>query len=328
MVNKKFKVVITDAEYPSFEIEKNVLSKLDVKITKFQCKTEEDLIRNCKDADAILNQYAKITPRVIEKLDNVKIITRYGIGVDNIDLDAATKKGIFVANVLYDICDVADHTITLMLGLTRKIILIEKSVKKLGWDWKNFHPISRIKGKTVGIIGLGKVGRQVAKRIIGFDVNLLACDPYIPFDVFKKYKAKRVDYDTLLDQADIVTLHVPLNDETRHMISANQLKKMKKTSILINCARGGIVDEKALYKSLKEKRIAGAGLDVLEQEPIRKDNPLLTMDNVIITPHMGWYSEDSVAEVQRVAAEQVLQCLQGKTPTNLVNKKVLKKIRG
>ena len=326
MPNKKFKVVITDAEYPSFDIEKKILSKLNVELTKFQCKTEEELIRNCKDADAILNQYAKITPRVIEKLDNTKIIARYGIGVDNVALDAATKKGIFVTNVVYDICDVADHTITLVLALTRKLFFVEKSVKKLEWDWKKFHPITRIKGKTVGIIGLGRVGRQVAKRIKGFDVNLLACDPYIPVDVFKAYNAKRVNYDTLLEQSDIVTVHVPLNNETRHMISTDQLKKMKKKAILINAARGGIVDEKALFKALKEKEIAGAGLDVLEQEPIQKDNPLLNLDNVIITPHMGWYSEDAVDEVQRIAAEQVLQCLQRKVPTNLVNKDVVKKL--
>jgi len=324
MSNKKFKVVITDAEYPSINNEKKVLSKLNVELIKFQCKTDEEIIRNCRDADGILNQYAKITSKVIEKLDNVKIITRYGIGVDNIDLDAATKKGIFVANVIYDISDVADHTITLMLSLIRKLILIEKSIKKLEWDWKNFHPIARIKGKTVGIIGLGKVGRQVAKRIKAFDVNILACDPYIQADVFKKYKATRVNYETLLEQSDIVTLHVPLNNETKHMISTNQLNKMKKTAILINCARGGIIDEKALYKSLKEKKIAGAGLDVLEQEPIKKDNPFLSLDNVIITPHMGWYSEEAVDEVQRIAAEQVLQCLQGKVPVNLVNKDVLK----
>jgi D-3-phosphoglycerate dehydrogenase len=132
----KFKVVITDAEYPSFDIEKKVLSKLNVELIKFQCKTEDELIRNCKDADAILNQYAKITPRVIEKLDNTKIIARYGIGVDNVALDAATKKGIFVTNVVYDICDVADHTITLTLALTRKLFFVERSVKKLEWDWK------------------------------------------------------------------------------------------------------------------------------------------------------------------------------------------------
>ena len=324
MSNKKFKVVITDAEYPAHDIEKKVLSKINFELIKFQCKTEDELIKNCKDADALLNQYAKITPNVINNLDNVKIIARYGVGVDNVNLDAATKKCIFVTNVVYDICDVADHTITLILALSRKLFFIEKSIKNLEWDWKKFHPINRIKGKTVGIIGLGRVGRQVAKRINCFDVNLLACDPYISDDVFKKYNAKSVNLGTLLEQSDFVTLHVPLNDETRHMISTNQFKKMKKSSILINAARGGIVDEKALCKALKNKDIAAAGLDVLEKEPIEKNNPLLNLDNVIITPHMGWYSEDSVYEVQKIAAEQVLQTLEGKIPTNLVNKEVLK----
>src|SRR4030043_874915 len=311
-MSKKFKVAITDAEYPSIDIEKKVLSKLNVELVKFQCKTEDELIKNCKDADALLNQYAKITQNVIEHLDNVKIISRYGVCVDNVNLNAATKKGIFVTNVVYDICDVADHTITLMLALTRKLFFVDKSVKKLEWDWKKFHPITRIKGKTVGIIGLGRVGRQVAKRINCFDVTILACDPYISSDIFRKYNANCVDLDTLLHQSDFVTLHIPLNDETRYMISTNQLKKMKKTAILINAARGGIVDEEALYKALLENEIAGAGLDVLEKEPVEKDNPLLKLDNVIITPHMGWYSEDSVDEVQKIAAEQVLMSLQGK----------------
>ena len=324
MPTKKFKVVITDAEYPSFDIEKKVLSKRNVELIKFHCKTEEELIRNCNGADALLNQYAKITPNVIENLKQVKIIARYGIGVDNVNLDAATKKGIFVTNVVYDICDVADHTIALMLALTRKLFFVDKSIKKLEWDWKKFAPITRIKGKTVGIIGLGRVGRQVAKRIKGFDVNLLAYDPYIPSEVFKTYNAKQVNFDTLLEQSDIVTVHVPLNDETRHMISSAQLKKMKKKAILINAARGGIVDEKALCNALTKKEIAGTGLDVLEQEPIKKDNPLLRFENVIITPHMSWYSEDAVDEVQRIAAEQVLQCLEGRVPTNLVNKDVIK----
>jgi D-3-phosphoglycerate dehydrogenase len=327
MGTKKLKVVITDAEYPSFDVEKKVLSQLNVNLVKCQCTTEEEIISNCRDADALLNQYAKITSLVIENLNHVKIIARYGIGVDNVDLDAATKKNIFVTNVVYDISDVADHTIMLMLALIRKIFRVEESIKRIEWDWKKFHPIPRIKGKTVGIIGLGRVGRQVARRLQGFDVHLLACDPYIPSDVFTSYHARQVDHKTLLEQSDIVTLHVPLTKETRNMISTNELKMMKKKAILINAARGGIVDEKALCVALKKKEIAGVGLDVLEHEPITEENPLLQYDNVIITPHMGWYSEDTVDEVQRIAAEQVLQCLQGKIPTNLVNIAVIKSKR-
>ena len=324
MQKKKFKVVITDAEYPSFDVEKKVLSPLNVNLVKCQCTTEEELIRDCRDADALLNQYAKITPWVIESFNHVKIIARYGIGVDNVDLDAATKRNIFVTNVVYDICDVADHTIMLMLALTRKILQVEERIKKCEWDWKKFHPIPRIKGKTIGIIGLGRVGRQVARRFSGFDVQLVACDPYIPVDVFTTYHATPVDLQTLLKRSDVVTIHVPLNKETKNMISTKELQLMKKKAILINAARGGIVDENALAEALKKKEIAGAGLDVLEHEPVQKENPLLRFSNVIITPHMGWYSEDTVEEVQRIAAEQVLQCLQGSIPSNLVNKDVLK----
>ena len=325
MVTEKWTVVITDAEYPTFDVEKKVLSPLNVDLVKRQCTTEEELIRECKDADALLNQYAKLTPRVIEHLDHVKIIARYGIGVDNVDLVAATKKGIFVTNVVYDICDVADHTIMLMLALTRKLMHVEESIQRLEWDWKKFHPIKRIKGKTVGIIGLGRVGKQVARRLNGFDVRLLACDPYIPAEVFAAFHTQHVDLKTLLTSSDIVTLHVPLNTETRNMIGAKELKLMKTSAILINAARGGIINEQALDEALTNKKLAGVGLDVLEREPIQKENPLLQFENVLITPHMGWYSEDTVEEVQRIAAEQVLHCLQGKIPTNLVNNEVLKK---
>jgi len=325
MSEKKFKVVITDAEYPSFDIEKKVLSKINVELVKFQCKTEEELIKNCKDADAILNQYAKITPKVIEKLKYVKIIARYGIGVDNVNLKAATKKGIFVTNVVYDICDVADHTITLMLALTRKLFFINKSVKKIEWDWKKFHPINRIKGKTVGIIGLGRVGRQVAKRINCFDVKILACDPYVLPDAFKKYNAKSVDLDTLLKQSDFVTIHVPLNDETRHLISKNQFKIMKNSAILINAARGGIVDEKALYEAILEKQIAGAGLDVFGSEPVDSDNRFLLLDNVTVTPHAGGSTFDAEIHQSMMIAEDIEKYLNKKKPKFLKNPEVLKK---
>lgn len=325
MAEKKFKVAITDAQYKSHEPERAVLSKLNVELVKFQCRTEGDVIKNCKDADALLVQYAPITEKVIENLKNVRIIARYGIGVDNIDLEAATEKGIFVTNVVYDICDVADHAISLILSLVRKIPWVYQSTKSGEWDWKQFQPIMRLKGKTVGIIGLGRVGREVAKRISGFGVNILAYDPYIPLEIFKKNNAKKIDLETILEKSDIITLHVILTKETRHMIDENELRKMKKTAILINTCRGPVVNEKSLYTALKEKWIAGAGLDVLESEPLTEDNPLLELDNVVITPHMGWYSAGSVTEIQTAVAEDVARVLSGELPQRLVNKSVLTK---
>lgn len=325
MAEKKFRVAITDAEYASQEPERAVLSKLNVDLVKFQCRTESDVIKHCKDADALLVQYAPITKKVIENLKKVRIIARYGVGVDNIDLAAATQKRILVTNVVYDICDVADHTIGLILSVVRKIPWIYQSTKSGEWDWKKFQPIMRLKGKTVGIIGLGRVGREVAKRISGFGVNILAYDPYIPLEVFEKNNIKKVDLETILEKSDIITLHVTLTKETRHMIGEDELRKMKKTAILINTCRGPVVNKKFLCTALKEKWIAGAGLDVLESEPLTRDNPLLELDNIVITPHMAWYSAGSVTEIQTAAAEDVARVLSGQPPQRLVNKSVLTK---
>ncbi|RLI36940.1 C-terminal binding protein [Candidatus Bathyarchaeota archaeon] len=326
---KRFKVIITDAEYASHEPEREVLSKFNVELVKYQCRTEDEVIENCRDADALLNQYAPITRRVIESLEKAKVIVRYGIGVDNIDLEAATERGIYVANVIYDICDVADHAVTLMLSLNRKITLADKSVKEGCWDWKPLQPIMRVRGRTVGIVGFGRVGREVAKRVRCLGVRIMAYDPYLPPEVFEENRVERVDLDTLLRVSDIITLHVALTDETYHMIGAEELRKMKRTALLINASRGAVVDEKALYRALKEGWIAGAALDVMEKEPPDRDNPILSLDNVIVTPHMAWYSTASVKEIQRKAAEEVARVLSGKAPINLVNKDVLKvKSRG
>ena len=322
----KFKVVITDSDYGSHEIEEEVLSSIGADLVKFQCKTEDDIIRCCSDADGLLNQYAPITRRVIENLQRARIIVRYGVGVDNIDVNAATERGIFVANVIYDITDVADHTLSLILSLSRKIIWADRNVKENRWDWKSVQPISRLKDKTVGIIGFGRIGRKVAQRLKGFEVKILSYDPYVPEEIFREYGVEKVDFETLIKESDIITVHTPLTDETRHMIGEKELRSMKREAILINVSRGGIIDEKALYKALKERWISGAGLDVLEVEPPSKDNPLLRLDNVIITPHMAWYSNKSLDEIRRKAAEEVARALSGKIPTNLVNRDVLKKL--
>jgi len=323
----RFKVAITDSDYGSCDIEEMILSPFGADVTLFQCRTEDDVIRCCADADALLNQYAPITRRVIESLQRTKVIVRYGVGVDNIDLKAATEKGIFVANVIYDLTDVADHTVGLILSLVRKIPWADKNVKSGLWDWKSVQPISRLKGKTVGIIGFGRIGRLVAQRLRGFEVKIVVYDPYIPPELFSKFGVEKVDFKTLIRESDIITIHAPLTDETKHMIGEEELKSMKRNAIVINVSRGKIIDERALYKALKEGWISGAGLDVMESEPPEKGNPLLKLSNVIITPHMAWYSRESLYEIRRIAAEEVARVLSGQVPMNLVNKDVLEKIR-
>ncbi len=322
----RFRVAITDSDYGSHEVEEEVLSSIGADLIKFQCRTEDDVIRCCSDADGLLNQYAPITRRVIEGLQKAKIIVRYGVGVDNVDVDAATEKGIFVANVIYDVTDVADHALSLILSLVRKIVWADRNVKENKWDWKAVQPISRLKDKTVGIIGFGRIGRKVAQRLRGFEVKIVAYDPYAPRETFREYGVEKVDFEALIKESDIITIHTPLTNETRHMIGEKELKSMKREAIIVNVSRGGIIDEKALCKALKERWIAGAGLDVLEEEPPAKDNPLLRLDNVIITPHMAWYSNRSLDEIRRKAAEEVARALSGQIPVNLVNKDVLKKL--
>jgi len=325
-LGRKPKVAITDAEYESHEIEERVLSRINAELVKFQCGTEDEVIRHCSDADGLLNQYAPITRKVMENLKNVKVIARYGVGVDNLDTKAATEKGIFVANVIYDITDVADHTVGLILSLIRKIPWIHGTTRIGEWDWRKFQPIPRLKGKTVGIIGFGRIGRKVAQRLKAFDVELIVYDPYLPPEVFENHNVTRVDFETILKSSDIITIHVPLTEETRYMLGANELEEMKRGAFLVNVSRGGIIDEKALCSTLRDGRIAGAALDVLE-ERLTRGNPLLELSNVIITPHIAWYSTSSIAEIQEKAAKEVARALSGQIPINLVNKEVLGKMR-
>jgi len=324
-LNKRLKVAITDSDYESHDIERGILSKIGTELVEFQCRTEDEVVRFCSDADGLLVQYAPITRRVLESL-SAKVITRYGIGVDNIDVKAATERNILVTNVVYDVTDVAEHTLSLILSLVRRIPWIRSSTRAGEWDWRMWQPIERLKGKAIGIIGFGRIGRQVAQRLRGFEAELIAYDPYVPPEVFKEHRVERVDFETLLKRSQIVTIHVALTGETRHMIGEEELKKMRRDAFLVNVSRGGIVDEKALYKALKKGWISGAGLDVLESEPPKRGNPLLSLGNIVLTPHMAWYSTSSLTEIQEKAAEDVARALTGQIPLHLVNKEALKSL--
>jgi len=319
------KVAIADSDYESHGAERRILARIGAELAKFQCRTEDEVIKYCSDADGLLVQYAPITSRVMGKL-SAKVITRYGIGVDNIDVKAATERNILVTNVVYDVTDVAEHTLSLILSLVRRIPWIHTTARAGEWDWRTWQPITRLRGKTVGIIGFGRIGRQVAQRLKGFEVEVIAYDPYVSPAVFREQGVERVDFEALLERSDIITVHVALTAETRHMVGEEEFKKMKRDALLVNVSRGGIVDEKALYRALKAGSISGAGLDVLESEPPTKGNPLLSLGNIVITPHMAWYSTSSLAEIQEKAAKDVARALTGQIPLHLVNKEVLKRL--
>lgn len=321
MSGKKVKVVITDCNHPSIEIERKILSKINAELILSNCNTEENIIKVASDADGIINQRVSITRRVIKSLNKCKIIVRYGVGVDNIDVKAATEYGIIVANVPdYCIDEVSSHAIGLILGCARGIILFNSKVKEKRWGFSLAKPLFRTQGKTLGIFGLGRIGSVVAKKSIGFGLKIIACDPYVSKI---NTKIKMVNFPQLLSESDFISINASLTDETWHTFGEDELRAMKKSAYLINTARGVIVDEKALYKALRERWIAGAGLDVLEKEPPDWDNPLLKLDNVIFTPHSAFYSEESYIELKTKAAKTVLSVLIGKLPKTIINPQVL-----
>ncbi|MBP2240502.1 D-3-phosphoglycerate dehydrogenase [Cytobacillus eiseniae] len=319
----QFKVIVTDYEYDTFAPEKEVLDKLGIELTFEQCKTEDDVIEKCKDADALISQYAPFTRRVIENLNNCKVISRYGVGFNTIDVEAATEKGIIVGNVTdYCLDEVSDHAMALLLSSVRKITKMNNAVKSGTWDFKVAVPVFRLRGRTLGLVGFGNIPQTVATKAKAFGLNVIAYDPFVSEEVAKEKNVELVSLDELCERSDYLSVHVPLNKHTEGMISHEQFNKMKKEAFIINTARGPIIDEKALIQALQEEKIAGAGLDVLEVEPIDLNNPLLKMDNVLINPHSAFYSVEAEVELKRKTAQNVADVLSGYYPTYLVNKEV------
>jgi len=325
MEKYSYQVVITDCDHGFIDEEKEEFERIGAELILAQVREEEDLIRVCKEADGLLNQYAPLTRRVLENLPKCKVIARYGIGLDPVDLRAATDLGIIVANVPdYCIDEVADQAIALLLTLVRKTAFVDQRVKSGQWDFRQGRAIHQIKGKTMGLMGCGKIGLEVAKRISSFGVRVIAFDPWIE-KVHERIAL--TDLDTVLKESDFISVHCPLNESTRHLIGEREFKKMEKKPLLINTSRGPIIEEKAFIEALKEGLVSGAGLDVLEKEPPDPQNPLLKMENVILAPHVGFYSEESIHELKRRAAEIASMVLLGRWPKSVVNPEVMEKTR-
>ncbi|MEQ6389028.1 C-terminal binding protein [Bacillaceae bacterium S4-13-58] len=323
----KFKVVVTDYEYDSFVPELEALRKLDVELVLEQCKTEDEVIAACKDADGLLVQYATISRRVMDNLEKCKVISRYGIGFNTVDIEAATEKGIIVGNVTdYCLDEVSDHAMALLLSSIRKVTKLNNTVKSGTWDFNVATPIYRIRGRVLGLVGFGNIPQTLAKKAQAFGINVIAYDPFVPQEVAQKLNVELVSLEELCKQSDYVSVHLPLNKHTEKIISHDQFNLMKKEAFIINTARGPVIDETALILALQEGKIAGAGLDVLETEPIDPNNPLLNMDQVILNPHSAFYSVESEIELKRKTAENVADVLGGYFPTYLVNKDVREKL--
>lgn len=288
-----YTVVIIDYNYPDLSVEKQILGKIGARVDAHQCDNEEEVVSIVKHADGIINQYTPISRRVIESLEKCKVIGHYGIGVDTIDIGAATEQGIPVVNVpSYCEDEVSDHALALLLDRVRKISFYHQDVSKGNWDWKVGIPIYSLQSKTLGLTGFGKIARKLAKKADPLVQNILAYDPYIPSEEMRNLGVEKVDFNELLCKSDFVSVHVPLTNETRYLFSTEEFKKMKKSSVIINTSRGSVIDERALAQALKEKEISGAALDVLESEPPAgkvKKSPLWGLENVCLTPHTAWY---------------------------------------
>lgn len=318
------KAVITDYQYENVETERKLITEAGAELVDCHCKTEAEVIKATHDADAVVVQYCNATENVIHHLEHCKLIIKYGIGVDNIDVPAATKKKIFVANVPdYGVEEVSNHTMAFLLALARKLPQLTQGLKDGVWGYSRAVPASRLSLCTLGLIGFGRIPQQICKKAQAFGMRVLAYDPYQKEKAVRAAGAEPVDFDRLLQESDYVSCHCPLTAQTRHCVDAAAINKMKPTACLINTARGGIICESDLIDALKQKRIAGAALDVFEKEPLPSDSELLRLPNVIATAHSAWYTEEAIQTLQRKVAEEVVRVFEGNPPLNPINRELL-----
>src|SRR5688572_26358480 len=321
------KVVVTDYVWESLDVEKKILAGL-AELVALQTKQPAEFAAQAADCDALLNTYAgPITAEVMAGMPRCKIIARYGIGVDTIDLDAATAAGIIVTNnPTYCIDEVAEHTLALLLACARKVAFYDRLVRGGRWEVPPGKPLFRLAGATLGLVGFGNFARQVAVRAAAFGMKVVYSDPFVKQGQFDG-PGIAASLDEVLAQSDFVSLHPPLTKDTRGMMSDSAFAKMKSSAWLVNCSRGPVVDTDALVRALDGGRIAGAGLDTTDPEPLPNPHPLRDRDNVIINPHVAWYSEQAMVGLQAGAPNEVRRVLTGEWPVNVVNRAVKAKNR-
>ncbi len=312
----KYKVVVSDQVFPTVDVERELLAGIDAELSVAEGDVES-VLATAADADAILNTYLPWTAESIARLENCKIIARYGIGFDNVDLTAASAAGIVVTNVPdYSVEEVATHALSLILASLRKVVVADASVRSGTWSIDNFRPIRRLSTLTVGLVGYGRIARRIAAPLEALGARIVAHDPYLQAG---PELPPLLELDALLGEADIISLHLPLTDETRGIIGSEALSRMRPGSILVNTSRGPLVDLDALATALRDGQIGAAGLDVFDVEPL--DGARIEgVPNLIATPHMAYYSEEALAESQRKAATQVIKVLTGQQPDYQVNR--------
>jgi D-3-phosphoglycerate dehydrogenase / 2-oxoglutarate reductase len=318
------KVVITDSVFPNLDPEHEILEPLGAEIVAGQCKSKSDALALVPGAVAVLNTYyGPIDAEVMDAMPGCRAIVRYGIGVDTIEIPAATARGIMVANVPdYCIEEVSDQAVAMLLALLRKLPLADKRVRRGQWELAGLKPLRRLCDLTLGIVGMGRIGRALVRKLAPFGARLVFADPYYSGEA--PAGTEQIPLSELLQVCDGILLQAPATPETRHLLNADSLALMEKSPVVVNCARGELVDTAALVAALESGQISGAGLDVIEgAPPLPENSPLLCFDNVLLAPHSAWFSDAALGALQRLATEEVARVLRGERPKSLLNPEVL-----
>lgn len=320
------RILITDIAWPDYEIEKEVLSEVEGEIMLAGGGTPAEIIELAPRADAILTCWKDVPPEALDIAPDCKVVSRYGIGLDNIPIGRATELGMLVTNVP-DFCleEVSDHVMALLLATARQLLPLARNPDQSGWTRETPRPIPRVRGQTLGLIGFGNIARALVPKALGFGLRVIAYTPRLRQSDAPEGVEVTNDLAALLSASDYISIHCPLTEETAHIIDEAALAQMKSSALLINTSRGGVIDEEALIRALQDGRIGGAALDVTDPEPPSADNPLLALENVIVTPHAAFYSVAATAELARKAAANVVTVLQGGVPETLVNGEVLER---
>lgn len=327
----RVKVVVTDYIEDNLEWEAGKLAEagIDFEACQLKFRPEEEVLEKVRDAEVIVVNMVKVTESLVEKLGKCRGIIRHGVGYDNVDVEACTRKGIiFAYQPDYCVEDVAEHAIALALACARKVVwsrkTLEESSARGKWDFAGLFPIYRMESRTLGIVGVGRIGSTVFRKMKSFGFRIIGCDPYLSEKRLSLLEGiEWVDRETLFKTADIVTIHTPLTDETRHIVNRRTLGLMKPTAFLVNTSRGPMVDFEALAEALRNGELAGAAIDVYDVEPPPRDFPLFGLDNVILTPHIAWASEEAGWDIRRKILDDCLALAEGLEPRHVVNKEVL-----
>ena len=318
------RIAIVDSDNESFEQEQEVADRHGLELTRHRAVTEQETIEAAHGADGILVQYAPLTAVVMDALPALRVIGRYGVGVDTVDVPAATARGIAVCNVPdYGVQDVSDHAIALTMSVVRGTVQLDRLVRAGEYGLVPVKPLHRVSSLRFGVVGLGRIGAATAVKARALGFTVVGSDPMLEVGARTADGIEVVEFEDVLATCDVISLHVPLMESTHHLIGEGALARMKPGAVLVNTCRGGVVDTQAVARALQDGRLKGAGLDVFEEEPLPADSPLLDCPSAVLTPHASWYSEESYAELKRRVAEEVAAVLRGERPREILNPEAL-----